>query len=155
MYFGITKKGDDMIKATRYHDISMGHRLYQNKGPCGHLHGHNYRIWFELSLKIDDDDADMVIDFGIIKKVLCKWLEENLDHCFMVYHRDDSADLLRNIDEKVIRASFNPTAENIARWLGDEICPILLASKVTSTVEVTKVIVEETRKCSATWEKSK
>ena len=38
-----------MIVATRYHDISCGHRVANHESKCAHLHGHNYRITFECA----------------------------------------------------------------------------------------------------------
>jgi 6-pyruvoyltetrahydropterin/6-carboxytetrahydropterin synthase len=36
------------IIASRYHDISCGHRVYGHESKCAHLHGHNYRVHFDL-----------------------------------------------------------------------------------------------------------
>lgn len=36
----------------RYHDISTGHRVHGHESKCAHLHGHNYRIFFQVELDL-------------------------------------------------------------------------------------------------------
>ena len=37
----------------RYPDISCGHRVYRHESKCAHLHGHNYRIHFTVTGRLD------------------------------------------------------------------------------------------------------
>ena len=71
------------ITATRYHDISCGHRVSGHESKCQFLHGHNYRFHFTVEgSKLDA--LGRVMDFGVIKSILCEWLEENWDHKFLL-----------------------------------------------------------------------
>lgn len=141
------------ISATRYHDISTGHRVHGHESKCAHLHGHNYR--FHLTVESDGttpgdglDGLGRVLDFGVIKQRLCMWLEDNWDHKFLVWMEDPFAKTLQEIDPfGVVRVPFNPTAENMAAFLLRFIGPEQLTG--TGCV-LTHVIVEETAKCSAT-----
>lgn len=143
-----------MITAERYHDISCGHRVAGHESKCAFLHGHNYRIHFVC--RGDLDSVGRVIDFSVIKSRLCMWLEENWDHKFLAWEKDEvMRDLLVHCQyldtEKVMLASlvwlpFNPTAENIAMHLLRVVAPEQLKG---TGVEVVNVRVEETRKCSA------
>lgn len=140
------------ITATRYHDFSTGHRVYGqcledgSPGPCSHLHGHNYRITFTVEAE-ELDTVGRVMDFSVIKERLCEWLEENWDHKFLIFKDDPWADVLKQTDpEGVVVVDFNPTAENMGQYLIDEIGPRQLAG---TSVKLTKVIIEETRKCAA------
>lgn len=139
------------ITATRYHDISMGHRVYKHKSKCAHLHGHNYRIWFAAELIDGSESKDMVIDFSLIKEILCEWLEKYWDHRFLVFNDDPWLEPLQQLDYRVQGVPFNPTAENMAEYLGVEVCPVLLREHKYEHVRIVKIVVEETRKCSATW----
>lgn len=139
------------ITASRYHDISAGHRVYQHESKCAHLHGHNYRIHFEVEAMSGAanhlDSIGRVIDFSVIKAQLCMWLEDNWDHKFLVWKDDPWAKMLCMLDEATVVVPFNPTAENMGAYLLFDVAPPLLAPLGVTLV---KVIVEETRKCSCT-----
>lgn len=144
------------ISATRYHDISTGHRVHGHESKCAHLHGHNYR--FHLTVEQTDnwpdtdgsglDGLGRVLDFGVIKQRLCMWLEDAWDHKFLLWEQDPFADTLRKLDPLgVVLVPFNPTAENMGAYLLRFVGPEELAG--TGCV-LTHVTVEETAKCSAT-----
>ena len=79
-------------------NISAAHKLslsYQSK--CQNLHGHEWRI--TVYCKSEELNADgMVVDFTVIKQAV----QNRLDHKY--------------INDEV---EFNPTAENLARWIHD------------------------------------
>ncbi len=137
-----------MITAIRYHDISCGHRVYGHESKCAHLHGHNYRFTFEITAdKLDD--IGRVIDFSVIKSLLCMWLEENWDHKFLLWESDPLFHILKSSDpEGVVLLPMNPTAENLAQYFTDIIAPQRFKD---TGVKLIKCTVEETRKCSATY----
>lgn len=138
---------NDRITAERYHDVSFGHRVYGHENKCAHLHGHNYRFWFEVEPDEDLDSIGRVLDFSVIKTVLCQWLEDNFDHKFLIWEKDPILEPLRLIDrEGVVSVPFNPTAENIALYMVDHVGPILLRGYGCRLI---RCKVEETRKCSA------
>lgn len=131
-----------MITCTRYHDFSAGHRVRLHESKCRNLHGHNYRVHFTCSAE-EKDHIGRVVDFGFMKSELCQWLEENWDHKFLVHHRDSVAGYLEQLDLGVIRVPWNPTAENMAQFLLNK------KWNLPDGVELVRVVVEETRKCSA------
>lgn len=143
-----------MIHISRYHDISCGHRVVGHEGACAHLHGHNYRIHFTCSPHLTEgklDDVGRVLDFSVVKKLLCEWLDLNWDHRFLVWVKDPWRDRILKIDETACMVKFNPTAENIGLYLLNELGPHLLQD---TGVVLTRVVVDETRKCSAEVELS-
>ena len=137
------------ILAVRYHDISCGHRVVGHESKCKWFHGHNYRITFSISSASGLDGVGRVIDFSLIKTLLCQWLEDNWDHRFLMWEEDPYLSTF-NEDEYpgggILPVSFNPTAENMGKYLLDVVGPKLLDSYAVGLV---KVQVEETRKCSA------
>ena len=138
-----------MITATRYHDISCGHRVFGHENKCAHLHGHNYRFYFTISAG-NLDAVGRVLDFSVIKSGLCQWLEDNYDHKFLLWEKDPLCETLKQSDPLgVVFVAFNPTAENIAKHMVENIAPDIL--KGTGCVLI-KCSVEETRKCSAAYE---
>jgi len=147
-----------MITANRYHDISCGHRVHNHESKCAHLHGHNYRIHFSISAdsslqgtKGELDHVGRVLDFSVIKAVLCTWLEDNWDHKFLIWNQDPLCCSLLALDTAgVVVVPFNPTAENMGKYLLDVIGPELLKEAGHPLVKLVSVVIEETRKCSVT-----
>lgn len=146
---------------TRYHDISCGHRVCGHENKCRFLHGHNYRVHFTC-VSEDLDNIGRVIDFSVIKAKLCEWLEENWDHKFLLWTEDPLIEIFSHAQsgsfsedgeaacehafESLVQVPFNPTAENMAKYLMQQIGPLLLAG---TGVKLVHVQIDETRKCSA------
>ena len=135
------------ITASRYHDFSTGHRVYGHESKCAHLHGHNYRIHF--TVEADHlDTVGRVMDFSVIKTLLCNWLEDNWDHKFLVWEQDPFANTLKELDpDGTVIVQFNPTAENMGQYLIDVVGPGQLEG---TNVKLVNVNIEETRKCNVT-----
>jgi len=134
--------------ADRYHDFSYGHRVYQHESKCAHLHGHNGRAHFTIAPEKGLDSIGRVMDFSVIKTLLCEWLEDQWDHKFLVWENDPWAAQLSSIDPTVVIVPFNPTAENMAQYLVEVIAPQQLAG--TGCVLIA-CRFEETRKCAASF----
>jgi len=139
-----------MITCERYHDFCAGHRVYGHENKCAHLHGHNYRVHFTVAAA-GLDYIGRVLDFSVVKATLCQWLEDNWDHKTLIWKNDPFLEPLRRLDPAgVLSVPFNPTAENMAAYLVNVVGPSLLDRH---GVELVKCTVEETRKCSATYQK--
>ena len=107
-------------------EIAGSHQLkldYESK--CENLHGHNWIITvYVMSEKLDSNG--MVIDFTKLKSRI----HGQLDH----KHLNDIVD-------------FNPTAENIALWVAQEVNVIRRGACCY------KVTVQESEGNIATWER--
>lgn len=141
-----------MITVERYHDISMGHRVVGHENKCRHLHGHNYRIHF-VCTATELDPLGRVIDFGVVKQLLCDWLEQHWDHRMMLWEQDPLLPSLEDIvPEDLVLVPFNPTAELMAQYLVEVVGPQRLEG---TGVQLVTVRIDETRKCSATYSLSR
>jgi len=143
-----------MIVASRYHDFSAGHRVAGHENKCAHLHGHNYRIHFDVHAP-DLDGVGRVMDFSIIKSLLCQWLEDNWDHRMLLWEDDPKLDMLLGCAgphgsflDDIVTVPFNPTAENMARYLVEVVGPRQLQGTGCTLI---RCRVEETRKCGAEY----
>lgn len=136
------------MEAIRYHDISAGHRVVNHESKCAHLHGHNYRVHFYVDAP-ELDEIGRVMDFSVIKTHLCMWLEDNWDHKMLLYFRDPILhDIQKLVPGDIVVVNFNPTAENMAKYLVDVVGPQQLEG---TGCRLRKVVIEETRKCSASY----
>ena len=119
-----------------------GHRLYQHGGKCEFFHGHNYIADFYVTSD-DVDSVGRVIDFAELKSRFEGWLDENWDHGFILNEVDKNGlDAIKLVEPcKYYELPYNPTAENMARYLLEVICPELLRD---TNVTATRVIIWET-----------
>ena len=87
-----------MFHVSREINFCYGHRLLHYAGKCRHLHGHNGRavVTFEAE---GLDDRGMVRDFGEIKAVINRWIEENLDHRMILCRDDPAVPVLEGLGE--------------------------------------------------------
>lgn len=167
----------------RTHEICAGHRVVGHESKCRHLHGHNYKFHFKVAPKIQAkgmkpkagtqeshmclDSVGRVIDFSVVKSTLCEWLENNWDHKFLYWSRDELINGLRDLSsdlregyivdkdhahfiDSLVQLPFNPTAENLAQYMVEVIGPRLLDEY---GVELVECRIEETSKCHVEYTK--
>lgn len=131
----------------RKHEIHCGHRVVNHEGKCKNLHGHSY-VFHLICISDELDKLGRVIDFSVIKDLVCKWLDVNWDHKLILWEQDPWLEMLRKIDNTVVTVPDNPTAENLAKYLVEVVGPELFLGYEVKLMEVT---VEETSKCSASY----
>ena len=105
----------------------MGHRVLNHRSVCKGLHGHIYKaeicVEGDLVEKKDASEEGMVIDFADIKEIAQKFIQEELDHAFMVWEKDiELLEFFKNSKgHKPVIVSFTPTAENVAAYIFNEL----------------------------------
>ena len=136
------------LSIERRFEIDAGHRVLNHESVCAHPHGHRYAIVVSARAKDGLDSLGRVIDFGVIKDILGAWLLENWDHAFLTCAADEV--MITFLESNAFRRYIlpeNPTADNLATHLLDEVCPRLFAQE---RVEIMQVRVHETPNCVAT-----
>lgn len=130
-----------------------GHRLLGHEGKCANLHGHNYVAEIYVSGN-EFDEVGRVVDFAIINQLFKGWIDENWDHGMILANDDTNAiQAMAQVEpNKVFPLPYNPTAENMARYMLTEVGPKLLSSVEGYELKLTKVVMWETEKSSATAE---
>lgn len=134
------------ITCTRRLCFEAGHRIHKHESKCAHLHGHSYKVEIEAGGSLDT--LGRVIDFSVLKERVGGWIDEHLDHGFMVWVEDtDAQEAMMCLPmQKIYCMPYNPTAENIAKHLLQDICPMVLAD---TGVVVRRVVIHETENCKA------
>jgi 6-pyruvoyltetrahydropterin/6-carboxytetrahydropterin synthase len=127
-----------------------GHRLLNHGGKCEHFHGHNYVA--EVYVSGDEvDPVGRVVDFADINRVFKHWIDEHWDHGFILWDQDrNGLDAIAMVQpSRVFELPYNPTAENMARYLLEVVAPQLLKGVSDRGVHVSKVILWETENSCA------
>jgi len=134
-----------MITCTRRLEFDAAHRIINHESKCKMLHGHRYAL--EATFVAQNlDNLGRVIDFGEIKELLGAWIDKNLDHnTILSIHDKNLGDQIANTTgQKIYYINENPTAENIAKHILEEICPQIFFSK---NVKCLAIKLYETPNC--------
>ncbi len=86
---------------TKEFGFEAAHKLDWHSGKCKNLHGHSYKIEITISGEINKNGV--VMDFSDFKKIAQEKAIEKLDHKYL---------------NEIIS---NPTAENIAVWIWQQL----------------------------------
>lgn len=86
---------------TKEFTFDAAHKLTKYHGKCEKLHGHTYKL--QITLEGDIKENGLIIDFVDLKNLVNEKVIDKLDHSYI-------NDLLDN-----------PTAENIAVWIWDQL----------------------------------
>lgn len=133
-----------IVRATRRLQYAIGHRVFKHEGKCRYLHGHNFV--FHLTAERESggqDDLGRVIDFAALKERVGAWIEMTWDHGFVLWEGDDEARAAVRMlsGQKLHLLPYNPTAENLGRYLLEVVGPRTLAG---TGVRLVRVVVHET-----------
>jgi 6-pyruvoyltetrahydropterin/6-carboxytetrahydropterin synthase len=110
------------VRVTNY--FCGAHRLRGYQGDCVEMHGHNYQLTTEITAQ-QLDELGMVVDFAHARPIIDE-IVKRLDHKFF--------------NEVAPFDAINPTAENIAAWLYQQISKQLNSERV----RVKRVVLQET-----------
>ena len=139
------------ITITRKIHFCSGHRVWNHESKCATMHGHNYNLYVTATAN-ELDSIGRIIDFSILKEKIGDWIDNWWDHNFLVYEKDiDVIRALKTVPRKKepFVCNFNPTAENMALYLLNVVCPKLMEG---TGVTIMKIVLFETENCSATVE---
>ena len=136
-----------VVTCTRRLEFDAAHRVMDHESKCRHLHGHRYAV--EATFAAAGLDAlGRVIDFGLARERLGGWLDEQWDHTAILWDRDKSLGeaISAETGQRIFYLPYNPTAENLARYLIEVVCPALFAAEGAACI---RLRVQETPNCYA------
>lgn len=166
-----------LTRVSRKLEFDSAHRVLKHESKCAHLHGHRYTAIICVTAP-ELDALGRVVDFGVIKSLVGKWIDDNWDHNILLHPEDPLLKALRIADSQATRyqvdgrgkgatpvsdavfggdkkpyvfpAGINPTAENIAMVLCSR-AQILFNDNGAAHIRVGKVRVYETPNCYADY----
>jgi len=104
----------EMYEVTIIKSFSAAHLLSQIGGKCEELHGHNFKV--EVTIAAANlNESGLLIDFRVVKKWLGVILDQ-MDH--------------KHLNELAYFAGTNPSAENIAKFIYDQMVPQAKQSQI-------------------------
>ncbi len=135
------------ISCTRHIEFDAAHRVMLHESKCKHLHGHRYVIEATFTANALDS-LGRVVDFGVIKEKLGGWVDANWDHNTILCVKDKPLGTLieQELGQRIFYLPTNPTAENLAAYLLETVCPALFTD---DTLRCTRIRLWETPNCYA------
>jgi len=147
------------MKIVKIIQWDMGHRVLNHRSVCKGIHGHRYKaeICIEGELIVDSglSEEGMVIDFADIKGIAQKFIQEKLDHAFMVWDQDkELLKFFKHSDgHKLVVVPFTPTAENVSAYIFQKLKDEFL-DKFKTGLHLHSVKLWETPSSYALYEKN-
>ncbi len=128
--------------------FSCAHIIYEYE-KCGRIHGHTYAVHAKITGKTDD--KGIIIDFSILKQIL-RNITNELDHHLLIPEKS-SVSKIKKHDESIEILALNKrflfpkedcvflpikstSAENLAKYILDELLERLEISKEISSIEI-------------------
>ncbi len=140
------------IRLTKEFRFEMAHALWNYDGLCKHFHGHSYilRVTVAGSPNNNPDSPKygMVIDFGLLKRIVNEEIVDRLDHSVVICKNADYKSLLEipQMGERVILTDYQPTCENMIVDMAQRI-----SSRLPDEVNLHSLRLNETSNSFAEW----
>lgn len=139
-----------VIRITKEFKFEMAHALLGYEGPCKNIHGHSYKLNVTVKGKVknetSDSDEGMVVDFGIIKKIVNDLIIHKYDHALVLNEKMKIDFSQFNFMQKLILVPFQPTCENLLLQYANLIKPQLPAN-----LSLHSLFLRETPTSYAEW----
>ena len=125
------------LSIMRRFTFCAGHRLVGHEGKCRNLHGHNYVLELYVTGQAQDD-IGRILDFKLLKQRVNGWLDDNWDHTFILWKKDNNglAAIRSSEPHRIYELEENPTAENMAIHFLQDVSPKILEGTGASAYRV-------------------
>lgn len=126
-------------------EFEAAHRLYDTatySEECrNNIHGHSYKVTYLIGG--DLNEAGMVIDFKLLKKIIRETVEQPYDHSCILKRSDPLCNEIIGNCKKVHIVDENPTAEWMSKFYFDLVQTALVENGITNC-RVLECRVQET-----------
>lgn len=121
-----------VIRLTKEFTFEAAHALEGYDGACREMHGHSYRLYVTVkgcpSEREDDPKQGMVMDFGVLKRIVHEEVVARLDHALVLRRTPASEALIGILAERfsnIVTCDRQPTCENLLADFAARIAPRL------------------------------
>lgn len=105
-----------MFTITKEVYFCYGHRLMNHGGKCRNLHGHSVKA--SISIQQEQlDEQGMVCDFSDIRDCVENYVDQQLDHNFLLHQDDPIIPMLIENNERFLPLAEHPTAEVLSKMI--------------------------------------
>ncbi|MCK5121582.1 MAG: 6-pyruvoyl tetrahydrobiopterin synthase [Methylomarinum sp.] len=105
-----------MYSITKEVYFCYGHRLMNHAGKCKNLHGHSVKA--SISIKQEQlNEQGMVCDFSDLKECVENYINQYLDHNFILHKDDPIVPMLVQQNERFMTIDEHPTAEVLSKMI--------------------------------------
>ncbi len=108
------------IRLTKEFSFEAAHALDGYDGPCRGIHGHSYRLFVTVkgcpSCDPTDPKCGMVLDFGLLKRIVGEEIVARFDHAFVLRRGGRNAAVTGPLEERfgnIVTVDYQPTCENM------------------------------------------
>ena len=141
------------IRVTKEFSFEMAHTLVGYDGVCSEIHGHSYRLFVTVAGTPSQDESDpkfgMVMDFGLLKKLVSELILNVYDHALLIRRTEtgkELTDILSKNFRKLQVVDFQPTCENLILNFVN-----LLEGNIPENVILHSIRLHETATSYAEW----
>ena len=140
------------IRLTKEFSFEAAHALGGYDGPCREIHGHSYRLFVTIKGTPSRDEQNpkqgMVMDFGVLKKIVHEEIISRFDHALVLRSTADK-ELLKLLTaqfDNLIEVDYQPTCENMLDDFARRI-----AARLPEGVTLHSLRLHETASSYAEW----
>ncbi|AXT57145.1 6-carboxytetrahydropterin synthase [Aquimarina sp. MMG015] len=141
------------IRITKKFTFEAGHALYGYDGKCKNLHGHSYKLSVTVIGEPITDTSHvklgMVMDFGDLKRIVKKDIEDVFDHATIFNKNTPHLELAQELEKRghhVILVDYQPSTENMIIDFAAKI-----KAKLPETIKLHSLKLQETETSYAEW----
>ena len=141
------------IRLTKEFSFEAAHSLEGYDGACREIHGHSYRLFVTIKGEPSTEECDpkqgMVMDFGLLKRIVNEQIVSQFDHAFVVRRTEQGHQLralLDGIYSNIVMVDYQPTCENMLADFAER-----LLGALPEDIELYSLRLHETATSYAEW----
>ncbi len=142
-----------VIRLTKEFTFEAAHMLEGYDGLCREIHGHSYRLFVTVKGEPQSDPNSpklgMVMDFGVLKRIVNEQIVDRLDHSLMMRDTlaaENTVAALGARFTRVVLTEYQPTCENMLSDFAER-----LLGALPDDIELHSLRLHETATSFAEW----